>query len=96
MVRRRRIQRRLLPGLAGKALCGDTRRYIMDPSVTWLRAEHRGVTGGKIQQAGFYVMPFCHPMCCRPDGPFRTKSAALAWSRSLLWRHASQPLIGMR
>lgn len=31
--------------------------------------------GGPITEAGYYVMPFCHPMCCR-------RAVACEWSRA--------------
>ena len=34
------------------------------------------VRGGPITESGYYVDPPCHPGCCRPDGPFKTKEEA--------------------
>ena len=35
--------------------------------------------GGPVRRAGYYVMPFCDPMCCRPYGPFEDRAVARAW-----------------
>ena len=31
--------------------------------------------------SGFYLMPYCDPGCCEPDGPFPTAESATAYSR---------------
>jgi hypothetical protein len=43
--------------------------------------------GGPAREAGFYIMPFCDPMCCRPAGPFITAAVALAWARQEVERY---------
>ncbi|WP_149535259.1 hypothetical protein [Siccirubricoccus phaeus] len=42
-----------------------------------------GVADGPIRVAGWYVDPYCHPLCCPPYGPFRTEAAARDWSQRL-------------
>jgi hypothetical protein len=39
--------------------------------------------GGRLPRAGWYVRPYCHPMCCRPDGPFPTRAAAARWAQAM-------------
>lgn len=36
---------------------------------------------GKVTETGWYVHPYCHPGCCRPDGPFATREDALLQHR---------------
>lgn len=40
------------------------------------------IAGGPIVEAGYYVLPECTPMCCRPHGPFATMPEARDWSRT--------------
>lgn len=37
--------------------------------------------GGPVTQAGWYIYPYCEPMCCRPEGPFATREEALRHTR---------------
>jgi hypothetical protein len=41
------------------------------------------VADGPIRVAGWYVDPYCDPMCCPPDGPFPARHAAEGWCRAL-------------
>lgn len=47
----------------------------------WLKRGYAYVAGGPIHMAGYYLDPFCHPMCCRPVGPFKTEQDAAIWVR---------------
>lgn len=39
--------------------------------------------GGAVQKDGLYVYPFCHPGCCRPEGPFKTMEEALKVAKEI-------------
>jgi hypothetical protein len=41
------------------------------------------VAEGPIRVAGWYVDPYCHPLCCPPDGPFPARQAAEGWCNAL-------------
>ncbi|MFN6953869.1 MAG: hypothetical protein ACK4PG_03635 [Acetobacteraceae bacterium] len=41
------------------------------------------VANGPIRVAGWYVDPYCSPMCCPPDGPFPGRQAAEGWCGAL-------------
>jgi hypothetical protein len=43
--------------------------------------------GGPAREAGYYMMPCCNPICCRPAGPFITAAAVLAWARREVERY---------
>jgi hypothetical protein len=45
--------------------------------IRWITAGHEDVAGGPIRASGYYVDPYCDPMCCRPKGPYRTTKLAL-------------------
>ena len=51
----------------------------------WIEPQWRDigetVNGGPIIEQGWYVDPYCHPMFCRPEGPFPTEGAARKWAR---------------
>ena len=38
-------------------------------------------SGGRVSMTGWYVHPMCTAECCRPEGPYLTKDAALLISR---------------
>jgi hypothetical protein len=57
------------------------RWYAAEP-VCWRPARGR-LADGPLPAAGWYVDPYCDPLCCLPDGPFPTEAAARAWSRDL-------------
>lgn len=40
-----------------------------------------GWSGGPVTKTGWYVHPMCTAGCCRPEGPYLTKEAALLISR---------------
>ena len=46
-------------------------------------AEGKAVSGGPIRVAGWYVDPYCHPLCCPPYGPFPARQAAEGWCNAL-------------
>jgi hypothetical protein len=64
-------------------------RYYRYPPILWLSVgDWDGeMIGGPARAAGFYIMPFCTPMCCRPAGPFITAAVALAWARQEVARY---------
>ncbi len=58
----------------------ETLRFFADPPIVWRNAGDTDVNGGPITESGWYVDPYCHPMCCRPDGPFSTSDDARNWA----------------
>jgi|ETNmetMinimDraft_23_1059889.scaffolds.fasta_scaffold309077_1 hypothetical protein len=68
----------IVPGMIGYDPEGN---YFMDPHVQFLLASDEEVAGGAITESGYYVFPFCDPMCCRPAGPFRSVVEAREWAR---------------
>lgn len=46
-------------------------------SITWVSAGYQDVARWPIMASGFYILPVCDAMCCRPKGPFRTTKLAL-------------------
>jgi hypothetical protein len=68
---------------AEDAMANDFRRYYHYPTIFWLSVGDWGdeMRDGPAREAGFYIKPFCDPMCCRPAGPFITAAVALAWAR---------------
>jgi hypothetical protein len=64
-------------------MANDFQRYYDYPTIFWLSVGDWGdeMRSGPAREAGFYILPFCDPMCCRPAGPFVTAAVALAWAR---------------
>ncbi len=54
--------------------------WYADPPVVLRTSGDTDVNGGPITETGWYVDPYCHPMCCRPDGPFVTYEQARDWA----------------
>ena len=44
-------------------------------------AECEEMLGGPVTEAGFYLHPLCSIGCCKSEGPFPTKAAALEADR---------------
>lgn len=57
--------------------------YLWDPPIYWYDVGEAGdeIYGGPVTQAGWYIHPYCDPMCCRPEGPFATREEALSRTR---------------
>ena len=58
----------------------DVHFWFADPPVYFRKAGDTDVRDGPITEDGWYVDPYCHPMCCRPDGPFTTEEEAREWA----------------
>lgn len=57
-------------------------RWYWNPEIDYQKKGARvGWEGGPVIKTGWYVHPFCTAGCCRPDGPYLTKEAALLISR---------------
>jgi hypothetical protein len=82
------VERDRWPNFAERDMANDFQRYYSYPSIHWLSVgDWDGeMIGGPAREAGFYVIPYCNPMCCRPAGPFITAAVALAWARQELAR----------
>ena len=55
-------------------------RWYADPPVLLRTSGDTDVNGGPITETGWYADPYCHPMCCRPEGPFATYDLACDWA----------------
>ena len=53
--------------------------YLWDPPIYCYDVGEAGdeLCGGPVTEAGWYVHPYCDPMCGRPEGPFATREEAL-------------------
>lgn len=80
--------------------CVDLLSYLWDPGVYWYDVGdgENEICGGPITEAGWYIHPYCHPMCCRPEGPFATREEAHSRTRQeyfdlkypVAWRRGEQ------
>jgi hypothetical protein len=61
----------------------ETDHYYADPVIEFfLEGDGRDDwNGGPVTAAGYYVLPRCDTMCCRPYGPFPDVPTAREWSR---------------
>lgn len=55
--------------------------------------EREDMLGGPATEAGWYLHPECMIGCCKSDGPFPTKAAALEADR-IRWQEIAESLIG--
>lgn len=64
----------------------DAAEYYSDPTIRFfLEGEEADEwVDGPVKEAGYYIMPWCTPMCCRPWGPFPDQVTAREWSRANL------------
>ncbi len=81
-------QLRIRQAKAKEAHRYELNRWYADPPVVYRNAGDDDVNGGPITESGWYVDPYCHPMCCRPDGPFSTADEARDWA----WREYEIPV----
>ncbi len=58
----------------------ELQRFYAEPPAVWRMVGDGDVNGGPITESGWYVDPYCDPLCCRPFGPFRTLEDACAWT----------------
>jgi len=56
--------------------------YEDDAPIEYLEvAECEEMLGGPVTEAGFYLHPLCSIGCCKSEGPFPTREAALEADR---------------
>jgi hypothetical protein len=55
------------------------RAYYLNPVVREYEPD-ASVCGPAITKTGWFVLPYCDPLCCPPHGPFDTMEAARRWS----------------
>jgi len=72
------------PDFSDDGYDGWRNEYFWNPSIEFLeKGDGDGeIVDGPIEESGFYIHAFCHPMCCRPHGPFPDEESALEWSRA--------------
>ncbi len=54
-------------------------------------AECEEMLGGPVTEAGFYLHPLCSIGCCKSEGPFPTREAALE-ADSIRWEEIAESL----
>ena len=78
-------------------------KYYADPEIVFRRKGETGEDpqnlkfgasewrGGPVTETGYYIIPFCHPSCCRPDGPFPDERSALEAARRKIGKQHHRP-----
>lgn len=67
-------------------LCSEIDDYLADPYIAYHKSGDCAGEwiGGEATRSGFYIYPFCDPMCCRPEGPFTSEENARQAARTRL------------